>query len=93
MSVCLPILFLDTCVWLDLYLLDRPGRQAAQALVRYALDHDISLAYAAALSQVMRTIVKSCVPVLSAFSASKIRVSSSVLQSQRTDGEKLIFCL
>jgi len=47
MSVCLPILFLDTCVWLDLYLLDRPGRQAAQALVRYALDHDISLAYAA----------------------------------------------
>lgn len=41
-----PMLFVDTCVWLDLYLLDRPGRGAAQALIRYALDHDISLAYA-----------------------------------------------
>jgi predicted nucleic acid-binding protein len=41
-----PMLFVDTCVWLDLYLLDRPGRRAAQALIRYALDHDIPLAYA-----------------------------------------------
>lgn len=40
------MLFVDTCVWLDLYLLDRPGRRAAQALIRYALDHDIPLAYA-----------------------------------------------
>ncbi len=41
-----PILFVDTCVWLDLYLLDRPGKRAAQALVRHALDHDIPLVYA-----------------------------------------------
>lgn len=41
-----PIIFIDTCVWLDLYLFDRPGMRAAQALIRYALDHDIPLAYA-----------------------------------------------
>lgn len=46
MSAEQPILLVDTCVWLDLYLLDRPKRQEAQALVRYALDHDIPLVYA-----------------------------------------------
>lgn len=47
MSATQPILLIDTCVWLDLYLLDRPGRTDAQALIRYALDHDVPLAYAA----------------------------------------------
>lgn len=46
MSVSKPILFVDTCVWLDLYLPGRSGSHAAQELVRYALDHDIPLVYA-----------------------------------------------
>lgn len=46
MSAGKPTLFVDTCVWLDLYLPGRSGSRAAQELVRYALDRDISLAYA-----------------------------------------------
>lgn len=46
MSANKPILFIDTCVWLDLYLPGRPGDRAAQELVRYTLDRDIPLAYA-----------------------------------------------
>lgn len=46
MSAQSPLLFIDTCVWLDLFLLDRPRRREAQALLRYALDHNVPLAYA-----------------------------------------------
>lgn len=40
-----PILLLDTCIWLDIYLFDRPNRRTAQDLVSYALDHDVPLAF------------------------------------------------
>ena len=46
MSAGKPIVLIDTCIWLDLFLLDRPGRKDAQALIRYALNDDIPLAYA-----------------------------------------------
>ena len=46
MSSGKPIILVDTCVWLDLFLLDRPGRKDAQALVRYALNGEIPLVYA-----------------------------------------------
>lgn len=41
-----PLVFVDTCVWLDLFLLDRPGRKDAEALIHYALDNDVPLVYA-----------------------------------------------
>jgi predicted nucleic acid-binding protein len=46
MSAGKPIVLIDTGIWLDLFLLDRPGRKDAQALIRYALNDDIPLAYA-----------------------------------------------
>lgn len=46
MSANKPILFVDTCVWLDLFLPDRPGKRDAQVLLRHTLDHDIPLTYA-----------------------------------------------
>lgn len=46
MSAGKPLVFVDTCVWLDLFLLDRPGRKDAEALIHYALDNDVPLVYA-----------------------------------------------
>ena len=46
MSSGKPVILVDTCVWLDLFLLDRPGRKDAQAFIRHALNSEIPLAYA-----------------------------------------------
>lgn len=46
MSSSKPIILVDTCVWLDLFLLDRPGRRDAQAFISHALNSEIPLAYA-----------------------------------------------
>ena len=39
-------LLLDTNIWLDLYLAERPGHACASRLFRLAAEHDITLLYA-----------------------------------------------
>ena len=40
-------LLLDSNVWIDLFASDRPGRESAQALISWAVDHEVDLLYAA----------------------------------------------
>lgn len=40
-------LLLDSNVWIDLFASDRPGRESAQALISWAVDHEADLLYAA----------------------------------------------
>lgn len=51
------MLLLDTCVWLDNYLGNRPGSAAARALVTSALERGITLLYAVAAVKDVHYIV------------------------------------
>lgn len=59
MSADNPIMVLDTNVWLDSYLDHREGTADARALITFAIENDITLAYAATSTKDVFYIVAS----------------------------------
>lgn len=47
MTTSLKSLLLDSSIWVDLFASDRPGREDAQCLVSWAIEHEVALLYAA----------------------------------------------